>query len=251
MMKSEIKKLKELDQIRSDLIRRISHELKTPLFSILSGSQFLLDYSSGKIDEEIRKYLKIIHRGGNRLKNLVDNLIITYSIESNKLRLELKRENITQIIKDCIENIIFQAKKRDLFVNIELLKELYFDVDKSKISFVISEILLNAVRNTPPGGSIFIKTFEHYDYMDIIIKDTGVGLTKKEIPILFKKFGKIERSGMGLAVDIEGPGLGLFISQEIVKLHNGKIFVKSKGRNKGSTFFIRLCGLKTTELLKN
>ena len=97
-----------------------------------------------------------------------------------------------------------------------------------------------AVKNTPVNGNVFVKTFEYPDYTDIIIKDTGVGLTEKEIPLLFKKFGKIERYGKGLDVDIEGPGLGLYIAKEIIKLHKGEIQVKSKGRNKGSTFTIRI-----------
>ena len=76
--------------------------------------------------------------------------------------------------------------------------------------------------------------------MDIIIKDTGIGLTHEERKYLFKRFGKIERYGKSLGVDIEGSGLGLYISKEIVKLHKGEIFVESKGRNKGAEFIIRL-----------
>ncbi|KKN38662.1 hypothetical protein LCGC14_0751170 [marine sediment metagenome] len=108
------------------------------------------------------------------------------------------------------------------------------------IKKAILNLLSNAVKNTLPNGNIFIKSIEHHNFIDIIIRDTGVGLTDKEIPILFKKFGKIERYGKGMDVDIEGPGLGLYIANEIVKLHIGEILVKSKGRNKGSTFILRL-----------
>ena len=80
-----------------------------------------------------------------------------------------------------------------------------------------------------------------YDgYIDISIRDTGVGLTEEEKPKLFKKFGKIERYGKGLDVDTEGSGLGLYISKKIVELHGGKVWVESEGRNKGSAFIIRL-----------
>ncbi|KKL60127.1 hypothetical protein LCGC14_2208410, partial [marine sediment metagenome] len=77
-------------------------------------------------------------------------------------------------------------------------------------------------------------------YVEIVIKDTGVGITKKEMVDLFKPFGKIERFGKGMDVDIEGSGLGLYIANEIMKLHGGEIVLKSKGRNKGSTFTIRI-----------
>ncbi|MFX1573715.1 MAG: PAS domain S-box protein [Promethearchaeota archaeon] len=240
MMKREIEKLKELEQIRSDLIRRISHELKTPLISIFSGSQYLLDKYKNQLNENFQYVLKFIHEGGYRLKNIVDNLLITYSIESNQLILNFKRENLIPIIKNCVDDLIFIANKRKIFINVELIKKLYLDVDKLKISNVISNILSNAIKNTYPNGSVYIKTFEHPRYVDIIIKDDGVGLTKREIQFLFKKFGKVERYGKNLNIDMEGPGLGLYISKEIVKLHNGKIIVKSKGRGKGSKFTIRL-----------
>ncbi len=81
---------------------------------------------------------------------------------------------------------------------------------------------------------------ETTDYIDIKVRDTGVGITEKEKEMLFQKFGKIERYGKDLDVDIEGTGLGLYISKEIVELHGGKILVKSEGRNKGATFTIRL-----------
>ena len=240
MIKSEIKKLKNLDEMRSDLVRRISHELNTPLISIFSGAQYLLNYCDDKLSDNIQDIVKIIHKGGNRLREMVDNLIIAYDIESEGMILDLKRENIIPIIENSIENVILEAKKRKIFINLELLDELYLDIDKSSFSRTFINILSNAVKNTPANGNVFVKTFEHPDYTDIIIKDTGVGLTKKEIPLLFKKFGKIERYGKGLDVDIEGPGLGLYIAKEIIKLHKGDILVKSKGRNEGSTFIIRI-----------
>ena len=240
MMKSEIKKLKELDQIRSDLIRRISHELKTPLISIFNGSQYLLEHIDTNYSDQVQDIIKLIHMGGYRLRSLVNNLIIAYNIESDEIKLNLKRENLIPTIKNCVEDIVFQANKRKNFINLELLSKLYVEVDKSMIKRAISNILSNAVKNTPTNGNIFISTLDHPNYIDIIVKDDGVGLTKKEKLLLFKRFGKIERFGKGMDVDIEGAGLGLYIANEIVKLHNGEIIVKSKGRNKGSTFIIRL-----------
>ena len=76
--------------------------------------------------------------------------------------------------------------------------------------------------------------------MDLIIQDTGIGLTKKQKSLLFKKYGRINRVGKDIDVNLKGTGLGLYISKEIVELHKGKISVESKGRNQGSTFIIRL-----------
>ncbi|KKM70664.1 hypothetical protein LCGC14_1438440, partial [marine sediment metagenome] len=240
MIKREVKQLKELDQIRNALVTRISHELNTPLISILNGSQYLLDSYSEKMSDEVENIVKIIYQGGYRLKEMVDNLITAYEIETEQIIFNIKRENLIPIIKECVEGLIFQAEKRKVFINLELPTELNTDVDKRMIKKVILNLLSNAIKNTQPKGNIYIKSFEHHNFLDIIIRDTGVGLTEKEKPTLFKKFGKIERYGKGMDVDIEGPGLGLYIANEIVKLHVGEILVKSKGRNKGSTFTLRL-----------
>ena len=240
MIKREIKQLKELDQIRNDLIRRISHELNTPLISILNGSQFLLDSYNDQMINEVLNVVRIIHSGGYRLKELVDNLITAYELETDQIVLKLRRENLIAIIMGGIEKLTFQAEKRKIFINIELPNKINAAVDREIFSKSILNLISNAIKNTPHGGNIFIKSIEHHNFVDIIIKDAGVGLTDKEMPSLFKKFGKIERYGRGMDVDIEGPGLGLYISNEIVKLHKGEILVKSKGRNKGSTFTIRL-----------
>lgn len=129
---------------------------------------------------------------------------------------------------------------RKLIVNLNLPDELEFNVDKIRLQQVITNLLSNAMKNTPISGKIYINLVENHDYIDIQIKDKGVGITEKEKELLFEKFGKIEWYGMDLGVDIEGSGLGLYISKEIVDLHGVQILVESEGRNKGSTFTIRL-----------
>ncbi|TFF69069.1 MAG: ATP-binding protein, partial [Promethearchaeota archaeon] len=104
---------------------------------------------------------------------------------------------------------------------------------------VITNLLSNAIKNTPPNGNIIIKLTESIDSFYFSIKDTGVGLSEEDMNKLFTKFGKIERYGQDLDVDIEGSGLGLYISKEVIDLHGGSIWVESEGRNKGCTFKIR------------
>ena len=240
MMEKEIKKLRELEQIRSDLIKRISHELKTPLISIFSGSQFLLNHYDKKNTNTVQSIIELINVGGYRLKSLVDNLIMAYDIESENIELSKNYEDIVSIINHSIEDLISQANKRHIFINTFFPQSLYLDVDKSRMHLVFSNIISNAIKNTQSNGNIFIKIHNHSKNVDIIIQDDGIGLTPKEAPFLFKKFGKIERYGKNLDVDIEGAGLGLYIASRIVNLHDGRISFKSKGRNKGTTFIISL-----------
>ena len=240
MINREIKKLKELDRIRNDLVTRMSHELKTPLVSIFSGAKFLLNDFTVKLDNGVRSIIRNIYEGSFRLNNMVDNLLTVFEIDSQTIKLNKSKENLIPIITQCIEDIMFLTNKRNVSINVELLDNLFLDVDKDLIKKATFNIISNAVKNTPSNGNVYISTIEHHNYVELVIKDTGVGITKKEMVDLFKPFGKIERYGQGLDVDIEGPGLGLYIANEIIKLHEGEIVLKSKGRSKGSTFTIRL-----------
>jgi signal transduction histidine kinase len=102
-------------------------------------------------------------------------------------------------------------------------------------------LLSNAIKNTSPNGDISITLNQDNDYATISVTDTGIGLTENEMKMLFTRFGKIERYGEEFEyIDIQGSGLGLFISKEIVDLHEGIIRAESEGRNKGSRFIVKL-----------
>jgi len=241
IIEQEVEKLKELDQIRKDLIIRISHELKTPLVSICGGTELLLKLFKEKFEKEELDLLEVIEKGGKRLKHLIDNLLDITKIEFKKL--ELKRDSIdlVKLIRDCVKEMMYLIKSRDLELQLFLPEELILNIDKIRIEQVILNLLSNAIKNTAPYGKINIKSFRNEDWATISVSDTGVGLTKEEMDKLFSRFGKIERYGEGLEyIDIQGSGLGLFISKEILEMHNGQIRAESLGRNKGSTFIIKL-----------
>ncbi len=240
LIKEENKKLLELDQMRKELITRISHELKTPLTSIFSCSELLLEFYNERIDDDILKFLKIIHRGGRRLNDLVINLLDASKMDSGKLNLYKDKIDLVKSIKKSIKLVEYLAVYRNHSLNVELPEELYLEVDEIRINQVLTNIISNAIKNTPSNGNIDVSLKKNGTYGYIRIKDTGVGFTEKEKEKIFKKFGKIERYGKELDVDIEGAGLGLYLSKEIVELHNGQIWVESEGRNKGSTFIIKL-----------
>ncbi len=236
----ENKKLLELDKMRRDFMIRASHELKTPLNSIYSTSEFLLHYNEEILDEKLKKFLKIIYKGGKRLKMLIENLLDVSRIESAKFELNMAEKNIIKIIENCIKEVYFLSKRRNISIIFEKSEDILLALDKIRMEQVIANILVNAIKNTPNYGEVIIKTLQEEDLVKISIKDTGVGFTEEEKSKTFEKFGKIERYGQGMDIDTEGSGLGLFISKEIVELHGGDIELLSQGRNKGSTFIIRL-----------
>ncbi len=238
--KQELEKIKELEGIRSDLIRRMSHELKTPLNSIISTSDYIIKKERSKINDEILKFIKIINRGGKRLNNLTNNLMDIFNIESNKLVLKKESTDIIELITNCVNDLIISIQERQLTLKFAIEGKYFIDIDKNRIEQVILNILTNAIKNTPPNGLIYIDFKDFSDHIEIIIKDTGVGFLKEEQEKVFKKFGKIERKDVDRDIITEGSGLGLFVSKEIIERHEGKIILESEGRNQGSTFRIIL-----------
>ncbi|MFX0038102.1 MAG: PAS domain S-box protein [Promethearchaeota archaeon] len=241
LIEEEIIKLKELEQIRKDLISRVSHELKTPLVSVCGASELLLDSFKDEFKGEPKELLEMIEKGGKRLKYLVDNLVDITRIEYNKFKLEKDENDFSQIVRDCARELMYLIKRRELNLELDLTDDLFLKIDKIRIEQVLLNLLSNAIKNTPPHGKITIKSLQIDNYVQLSIRDTGIGLTKEEMDKLFIRFGKIERYGDGLEyIDIQGTGLGLYISKEIIDLHKGQIWVDSAGRDKGCVFTLQL-----------
>ncbi|MFX1499136.1 MAG: sensor histidine kinase, partial [Promethearchaeota archaeon] len=234
-------KLKELDQIRNDLITRVSHELRTPLVSICGATELLLHYYNDAFGVEELELIEMVDRGSKRLKYLVNNLIDISRLKHKKLALKKQRHDLTIIIRECVKDFHFLIKEQKIDVTLNLPDTLFLNVDRLRIGQVFSNLLSNAIKNTPPYGKIQINLQLNEDGAKISITDTGIGLTKDEIERLFTRFGKIERYGQEFEyLNMEGAGLGLYLSKEIVNLHGGQIWVESLGRYKGSTFVVKL-----------
>jgi len=241
LFKKEIRKLKELDKIKKELISGVSHELKTPLMSINGASELLLEMYKDQIGKDASELIVMIERGGHRLGELIEKLLDISRIEFNKLELEKKKENLSKIIMDCTTDMNYIMKARDLSVNMDLPEVFNINLDKLRIEQVITNILSNAIKNTPPQGIITISLQEKNKWAEMVVEDTGIGLTEEEMEKVFTRFGKIERYGPGFEyIDIQGSGLGLFITKEILTLHGGEIWVQSEGRHKGSSFTVRI-----------
>jgi len=156
------------------------------------------------------------------------------------VKLNKTEENLSFLIKFCVRQLEGMAELRSQKIEFQIDDNIIMFFDKERIYEVVSNLILNAVKYTPEGGTIVIRSRKEGEFYIISVDDTGIGITEEEKKLLFTQFGKIERYGQGFDVGIEGTGLGLYISKEIVELHGGKIWAESKGRNKGSTFSFSL-----------
>ncbi|MFX1364779.1 MAG: PAS domain S-box protein [Promethearchaeota archaeon] len=226
----------KLNNLKSEILRRTSHELKTPLVSIKGFSDLLLTVHREKLNDYVLATIHEIKLGCERLENLIQDILKSSELESGTVELKKKEEDLSFLIKLCIKELGGLIRLRDHEIILEIHDKLISWFEPDQIHLVISNLLSNAIKYTPPGGKIIIRSAKTQDYIIISIEDNGIGISNDEKKRLFSQFGKIERYGQGLDIIAEGSGLGLFITKKIIELHGGKIRVKSKGRNKGSTF---------------
>jgi len=243
-LEEQNKRLSEINKFKTDLLNRTSHELKTPLVSIKGFSDFLLTKSEEKYDNKTLSILKEIKQGCLRLDNIVNSLLESSQLESGQLKLILKQGNLSELIKSYLKEMQAVAEMRNQSIYLNINDNLITNFDKHQIYEVFSNLLINAINYTPPGGEIKIFSEIKSNFFIISIEDNGIRFSAEEKNRLFKQFGKIERYGQGWDVEIEGTGLGLYIAKKIIELHEGNIWMKSEGRNRGSKFYFSLPILK-------
>ena len=232
--------LRKLNTIKTELLNRASHELKTPLVSIKGFSELLMKKYDSELSPYNKNFLKEIYKGSKRLEDIINDILNAAKLESGKFELKKKEHNLNEVINKVLEEFQGLITLRHHEVFISCSEDILGFFDKKQIHLVLNNLISNAIKYTPSGGNILISCYAKKESIIMSIADNGIGITEQEKERLFKRFGKIEHYGKGMDVFSEGSGLGLYISKEIVELHGGEIWVKSEGRDKGSTFFFSL-----------
>ncbi|MBN1262902.1 MAG: GAF domain-containing sensor histidine kinase [Candidatus Pacebacteria bacterium] len=233
-------KLQDLDRMKNEFVSIASHELRTPMTSVNNYIWMVLRGKGGQITTRQRFYLDRAATSTQRLINLVEDMLTVSRIEGGKLEINLKPGSILKIGKNVIEELKPKAREKKIKLFLELpKKELPLAlIDQEKIKEVFINLVDNALKFTPVGGQVKV-TFNLKGKMILIqITDTGRGIPKNDIPKLFKKFGRLDRSFVTIA-ETGGTGLGLYICKQIIDLHRGRIGVRSIP-DKGSCFYFNI-----------
>lgn len=233
----DITNLKELEIVKRDLIGTISHELKTPLTSIMMGIGLINNENIGQLNERQQNIVNTIGEDVQNLNELVSNLLKISEIQGNKDNFNIMNNDICMIIEEVIENFIPQAKEKGISLELSLNWKLpYVMIDGEKIKWVLNNLISNAIRYTETG---IVKLNGSYDEERIYVSvtDTGRGIPEEYLNKVFEKFVRVE----GFEMPEESTGLGLAIAKEIVEIHGGKIWCESKvGVGSKFTFTIPL-----------
>lgn len=217
-------RLQESNKQKDDIISAISHEFKNPIAVVNGYSQTLLD------DEDLnpnirKKFLTKIHKNGTKLSELIDTLRLSIKLDSGQQALKTKNINLYELVKECAENIKLSYPSRETIITGR--KDTLIQVDETLFSIVISNLIENAFKYSEDEIIINITT----NTLEVI--DTGIGISENDLQNITNKFYRVHKNSWNNSL-----GLGLFLVNNITKLHNFKLEIKSK-ENEGSTFSIR------------
>ncbi|MCC0650632.1 sensor histidine kinase [Clostridioides sp. ZZV15-6598] len=215
---------KENEEIREEWLANITHDIKTPLASIQGYAEIINDKEYEFVEDELREYAEIIYNKSKYIKDLVDDLNLSTRLKNNSLVLNKKKINLVSLVRNIIIDILNdnRYKNRNIeFVSYEDLIEVY--VDSILFRRAITNLIFNSIVHNKEETLIKIEIVKK-DTIEIIIKDSGVGISKNDLKHIFEKYYR----GTNTGELHKGSGLGMAISKEIIEIHKGSIYVSSE-----------------------
>ncbi len=231
----DITNIKKLEQIRTEFVSNVTHELKTPLTSIRG---FIETLKTGAIDDKAVavKFLDIIDIESERLSNLINDILQLSEIENTMTDCDIVPHNINDTFKEIYDILESFAEKKGIQLHFEIEENVTIDANKNRIKQMLINLIDNAIKYNKDNGTVTVKAIKEEGKITFIIKDTGIGIDEEHIPRIFERFYRVDK---GRSRNMGGTGLGLSIVKHIVNLYNGNIKVTSKPGS-GTEFIIQL-----------
>jgi two-component system phosphate regulon sensor histidine kinase PhoR len=231
----DITDLERLERVRKDFVANVSHELRTPLTAIRGYAETLLD-GALEDQENNRRFLEIIKAHAIRLNNISADLLVLSELESRRPQAEPEGISVPAVLESALRTVEAEGRIRGVYLHCEKLDEVEVLGDRMRLEQVLVNLLDNAVKFNRPGGEVRVAVEKTGDgYAQITIADTGIGIPSGEIPRIFERFYRADKTR---SREVGGTGLGLSIVKHVVERMNGTIRVESV-LGKGSKFFVQ------------
>jgi signal transduction histidine kinase len=232
----EVTEQRELDRLKDEFVATVSHELRTPLTSMMGFLEMIREGEAGDLNDEQKRFLAIVYRSSERLQRLVGDLLFVARLDANGLQLRFAEVQLGDIVRDSVESAGALARSRGVALTAEVDAVPPVIGDKERLSQLVGNLVSNALKFTPAGGTVRARAFSDGGRAVVEIADTGIGIPLGEQSRLFQRFF---RSSTATEQAIPGTGLGLVISRAIAEAHGGTIGVTS-APGEGTTFRVEL-----------
>lgn len=229
------RKLQDVSRLKTDFISTVSHELRTPLASIHNSLDLIQSGRTGELKPDQEKFVQMARRNTRRLRDLIDDLLDLSRIESGRLEFKFRRVELPPMIQELYQVFREPAEEKEIRLETEAdggLPEVW--ADAKRLEQILVNFLGNALKFTPPGGSVWLRASETEEGVELAVKDTGVGIDPKFHQQIFERFYQVEDA---LTRTKKGTGLGLSIARRLAAAHGSAIQVASEA-GKGSTFSV-------------
>ncbi len=232
----DLSRERELDIAKDEFVSIASHQLRTPATGIRGILSMILQGDFGDLSSSQRRFIEMAARSNDRQLHIIEDLLSVARADSGRMELKLELACITRLIEEVITEHEVSIDARRQTMQSDLLPDVWGRVDAEKLQMVIDNIISNASKYTPVGGTIKVKLDRAEKNAYISIKDDGVGIPEDKLGVIFSKFMRIENS---LSAPAGGTGLGLYLAQKVITMHGGDITVTST-LGRGSDFRIQL-----------
>jgi two-component system CheB/CheR fusion protein len=225
--------LNRASRAKSEFLANMSHELRTPLNSIIGFSEVLYDETFGPLNEKQKKYVNNVLTSGKHLLLLINQILDMAKVEAGKMNLALSNLSMKSLLHEISLLVADMVSKKKLQMSLEIAEDLpNIDADELKIKEILYNLLSNAVKFSHAGGQIGMRAKKTDSEIEIVVWDTGIGIAPENMKKIFEGFFRVNTPYSRVT---EGTGLGLPLSRKLVELHGGKLFVESKGIDRGTS----------------
>lgn len=242
-LEAQNRELERVNEEKSKFLSTVSHELKTPLTSMLAFTDILKRNKNDHLSEKELEYLTVIQRNGHRLSILIDDLVDVAKFDAGTLQISINEFDVRELLDDIVQSFepIMEGKQQDLRLTAPE-GPILLNGDQARIAQVVTNLISNASKYSPKGTSVIVEANVAGDRLGISVSDSGQGISEEDQDKLFNPFFRVESD---VESAVPGTGLGLAISRSIVELHDGEINVESE-LGKGSTFWVSIPGVATS-----
>ena len=226
--------LREAGELKSELLSIVSHDLRTPLTSVVGYLELLDDEQVGPLNAEQRRYLAAVRRGADRLIALVNDLLFIARADAGKLELDLADTDLAELAREAVHALLPKAADSSIRLGVRAAEPIQARVDRARIAELLENLISNALKFTPPGGTVELRVAALKGNVVLEVADSGIGISAHDQRHLFERFYRSKQTQA-----TPGTGLGLSIVKAIAKAHGGRVSVESR-EGAGTTFRISL-----------